>query len=345
MIVEMEKSASEEEIEAVITRIKREKFAARLEKGEERTVVCVLGSNTGGTDTSIFEVLPGVKKVIRIMSPFKLASRDFRKKDTVVKIGDVEIGGQEVVIIAGPCAVESKEQVLSCVELARDLGFKILRGGAFKPRSSPFQFQGLGERGLEILAEAREKTGLPVVTEVTSPEKVSLVAKYADALQIGARNMQNYELLKAAGCAGKPILLKNGIGAKVEELLTAADYLLNCDHCQVVLCERGINTFRNSETRFTLDVSAVPVVKRLSHLPVIVDPSHAAGKFYYVPALARAGIAAGADGLIIEIHPDPKSALCDGSQALTFSDFKRLMPELRKTAEAIGREMSFGKRR
>lgn len=339
MIIEMEKGATKTDIGAVVARVKEKKLEARLEQGEERTVICVVGSNTGRVETQIFEVLPGVKKVIRIMSPFKLASRDFRKRNTVVEIGNVEIGGREVVIIAGPCAVESKEQVFACAELAKDLGVRMLRGGAFKPRSSPFQFQGLGEKGLEILAEAREKTGLPIVTEVTSPERVPLVAKYADFLQIGARNMQNYDLLKAAGSASKPVLLKNGIGARVEELLMAADYLLNCDHCQVVLCERGISTFRNSEIRFMLDVSAIPVVKRLSHLPIIVDPSHAAGKFHYVPALARAGIAAGADGLIIEIHPDPKNALCDGSQALTFSDFKRLMIELKGVAKAIGREI------
>ncbi len=337
MIIEMQKGAEENAIKGVVERVKEQGFDVQLNKGQEKVVIAVLGSNTGSIDTQIFEVLPGVEKVFRIMNPFKLASRDFKSENTVVKIGDVEFGGNKVVVMAGPCSVESEEQILACARLVQKLGGKILRGGAFKPRTSPFAFQGLKENGLKLLAKARKETGLLIITEVVAPEDLDLTAEYADILQIGTRNMQNYRLLETAGRSGRPIVLKRGFASTLEEWLMAADYLLaNDNYHQVILCERGIRTFGNS-TRFTLDVGAIPVVKRFSHLPVIIDPSHAAGYWGYVPSLAKAAIGAGADGLLIEIHPDPKKALSDGAQSLTFSDFSRLMEELKGIAAAIGR--------
>jgi len=338
MIIEMQKGVDEENIQKVIDRVKEKGFDVQLNLGQERTVVAVLGSGTEKIDTQIFEVLPGVEKVFRIEKPFKLASRDFNKENTIIKIDDVEIGGNKIVVMAGPCAVENEEQILSCARLVKKLGGKILRGGAFKPRTSPFSFQGLGEKGLKLLDAARKETGLLIITEVLASEDVDLVAQYADILQIGARNMQNYRLLEKAGKSGKLVLLKRGFAATLEEWLTAADYLLRENNSNVILCERGIRTFGNS-TRFTLDVGAIPVVKRLSHLPIIVDPSHAAGYFGYVAALAKAGIAAGADGLLIEIHPYPQKALSDGAQSLTFSDFSRLVEELKGLCAAIGRKI------
>ncbi len=334
----MEKGVDEETVQRVVERVKKKGFDAQLSPGQEKVTIAVLGSGTGKVDTQIFEVLPGVKKVFRIESPFKLASRDFKKENTIVKVDGVEIGGNKIVIMAGPCAVESEEQILSCARLVKELGGKVLRGGAFKPRTSPFSFQGLGEEGLKLLALAREETGLLIITEVLASEDVNLVAKYADILQIGARNMQNYRLLEAVGKSGQPVLLKRSFAATLEEWLTTADYLLRENNSNVILCERGIRTFGNS-TRFTLDVGAVPVVKRFSHLPIIVDPSHAAGYFGYVAALAKAGIVAGADGLLVEIHPCPQEALSDGAQSLTFSDFSRLMKELKALSAAIGREI------
>lgn len=327
MIIEMKQDVTEEQIEAVCNLIQEKGFEAQQNTGRERTVIAVLGSNTGQADTQIFERMPGVEKVFRIEKPFKLASRNFHHEDTLVKVKDAVIGGGKPVIMAGPCAVEDKDQIISCAEIVKELGGEVLRGGAFKPRSSPFSFQGLGEEGLELLAEAREQTGLAVMTEVVSPEDVGLVSEYADILQIGSRNMQNFKLLEKAGSREKPVLLKRGLASTIEEWLTAADYLLRGGKSEVILCERGIRTFGNY-TRFTLDIGAVPVVKRFSHLPVIVDPSHAAGYFEYVPSLAKAGIAAGADGILVEIHPEPVKALSDGAQSLTFSDFSRLVGEI-----------------
>jgi len=338
MIIEMEKGASQKLIDGVVRKVRELGFDVQPNIGEKETVIAVLGSNTGEVDTQIFETLPGVKKVIRIMSPYKLASRDFSNKKTIVKINGVEIGGSNVVIMAGPCAVESEEQILACAKEVKKLGGQILRGGAFKPRTSPFAFQGLKLEGLKFLAKARKETGLIVVSEVVSVNDVPLVSEFVDILQIGARNMQNYSLLTAVAESKKPVLLKRGFAATIEEWLMAADYLLRGNGFNVILCERGVRTFDNS-TRFTLDVGAIPVVKRLSHLPIIVDPSHAAGNFRYVPVLARAATAAGADGLIIEIHPDPQNALSDGAQSLTFSDFARLIGEIRIIAEAIGRKI------
>ena len=336
MIVEMRRGSTQEEVDGVVQRARSHGLEVQLNLGAEKTVVALLGSNTGQLNTDLFAVLPGVASVTRVMKPYKLASREFDTVDSIVSVDGVEIGGKRVVVIAGPCTVENEAQLMEAASVAKEEGAVMLRGGAFKPRTSPFSFQGLGEAGLELLAKAREKVGLPVVTEVIDPQHVSPVAKHADMLQIGARNMQNYTLLTEVGKSKCPALLKRGLSATVTEWLTAADYLLSQGHDQVVLCERGIRTFEDS-VRFSLDISSIPVVKMASHLPVIVDPSHAAGHYALVPAIAKAAVAAGADGLIIEIHPNPKEALVDGLQALTPSDFSRLMKELKAIAESVGR--------
>ncbi|MBI2042397.1 MAG: 3-deoxy-7-phosphoheptulonate synthase [Candidatus Nealsonbacteria bacterium] len=337
MIIEMQTAASQDSIRRVIGKIRGLECEAQINAGQEKVVIAVLGRDTGSIATEIFEALPEVERVFRIMQPHKLASRDFQQDKTVVKIGDVEIGGQAVIIIAGPCAVESEEQVLLTARLVKKLGAKILRGGAYKPSTSPFKFQGMGEDGLRILAAAKEETGLKIVTEVLSPRDVELVSECADILQIGARNCQNYDLLEEVGQAGKPILLKRGFGMSITEWLQAADYILRRNNPNLILCERGIKTFEPS-TRYTLDISAVPVIKRFSHLPVIVDPSHAAGDRRYVPDMARAA-AVIADGLLIEVHPNPMEALKDGPQSLTFSGFTELMADLKRLTAAIGREI------
>ena len=340
MIIEMRKGAQKSEIRQVVAKVRELDMEAQLNEGSEKTVIAVLGSNTGEVDTQIFEVLPGVEKVVRIMKPYKLPSRDFKKENTIVKVNGVEIGGKEVVVMAGPCAVETEEQVISTAKLVKSQGAKILRGGAYKPSTSPFGFRGLREEGLKILAKAKQEMGLPVITEVLDPRDVGIVAQYADILQIGTRNAQNFPLLEEVGKTKLPVLLKRGLSATIEEWLQAADYILRLreNGPQLILCERGIRTFSNA-TRFTLDISAVPVIKGLSHLPVIVDPSHAAGHWKLVPDLAKAGVAVGAAGLLIEVHPNPKKALKDGPQSLTFSDFSRLMSELKVIAKAVGREM------
>lgn len=340
MIIEMKKGASVEEINQATGRVKELGFEAQVNSGTDRTVIAVLGSDTGNLDTGVFEVLAGVEQVVRMQKSYKLSSRDFKAKDSIVRFGNVEIGGSStLVVMAGPCSVEKDPEVtLACARVAKQKGAKFIRGGAFKPRTSPFAFQGLGEEGLKILASARKETGLLVVTEVVSPEDVELVARYADLLQIGARNMQNYRLLEAAGKSHKPVLLKRGLSATIEEWLQAADYILksNGENPNVILCHRGIRTFDNS-TRFTYDVGAIPLLKKLTHLPVITDPSHAAGKFDLVPAYAKMAVAGGTDGLIIEIHPDPKNALSDGAQSLSFNDFSRMMDELENLAGLMGR--------
>ncbi len=337
MIIVMKMGASEKEIQEVIARVEDMGYKTHLSRGEERTIIGIIG-NGRPLNRQLFERLPGVEKTVPILRPFKLASREFHPQDTVISICDVTIGSKEVVVMAGPCAVESREQTLETARAVKEAGAKILRGGAFKPRTSPYSFQGLGEKGLEILAEAREETGLLVVTEVMSPEKVPLVAKYADILQIGARNMQNYALLHAVGESGKPVLLKRGMMSTIEELLLSAEYILSHGNYQVMLCERGIRTFE-TYTRNTLDISAVPLLKELTHLPVIVDPSHGTGKWQLVGPVAKAAVAAGADGLLIEVHPHPEEALSDGAQSLKPGNFARLMRELRKVAEAVGRSL------
>ena len=338
MIVEMRTRARPAEVEAVVERARSLQLDVQLNLGTDKTVVAILGSNTGQLSTDIFAVLPGVERVSRIMKPYKLASREFKKKDSIVSIDGVDIGGKRVVVMAGPCAVESEQQLLDAARIIKKAGASVLRGGAFKPRTSPFSFQGLERAGLELLARAREQTGLPIVTEVVEPRAVTLVARCADILQVGARNMQNYALLTKIGKSRHPVILKRGFSCTVTEWLTAADYLLAEGNSQVVLCERGIRTFEDS-TRFSLDICSIPVLKRFTHLPVIVDPSHAAGHYSYVPALAKAAVAAGADGLLIEVHPNPKEALVDGLQSLTPSDFARLMRELKPVAEALGRSL------
>jgi 3-deoxy-7-phosphoheptulonate synthase len=338
MIVEMRLRAPKAEVDAVIDRAKAMGFEVQLNRGTEKVVLAILGSNTGQVSTDIFGVLPGVESVSRIMKPYKLASREFKPKDTVVPVRGVKIGGKKIVVMAGPCAVENKKQLMEAAKIVQDAGATVLRGGAFKPRTSPFSFQGLEKAGLEMLAEAREKTGMPVITEVVDTHDVTMVAKYADILQVGARNMQNYALLTKVGKTKQPVVLKRAFSCVISEWLTAADYLLAEDNPNVILCERGIRTFETA-TRFSMDIAAMPVVKRFSHLPIIADPSHAAGHYTLVPALAKAAIAAGADGLLIEVHPNPKEALVDGIQSLSPSDFARLMKELRVLAEAVGRSI------
>lgn len=336
MIVEMKKGASTTEIDSVVTRAGSLGLDIQLNLGTNKTVVALLGSNTGQIDTQIFAVLPGVESVTRIMKPYKLASREVKSTDSLVSIDGIEVGGKYIVVIAGPCAVESEEQLMETAKAIKESGAKILRGGAFKPRTSPFSFQGLQKHGLEILFKARERFSIPVVTEVVDPHEVSLVNKYTDILQVGSRNMQNFALLTNIGKSKSPVILKRGFSCSITEWLTAADYLLAEGNNKVILCERGIRTFEDS-TRFSLDISSIPVVKKSCHLPIIVDPSHAAGHYSLVPSIAKAAIAAGADGLLIEVHPNPKEALVDGLQSLTLDNFERLMAELRAIAKAIGR--------
>jgi len=336
MIVEMRKGAKKQEVDAVVQKAKSLDLGVQLNIGTDKTVVALLGSSTGQIHTDVLAVLPGVESVTRIMKPYKLASRAFKPKDTIVRCSGVEIGGPRIVVIAGPCAVESEEQLMQAASAVKKAGASILRGGAFKPRTSPFSFQGLQTKGLELLAKARNEYGIPVVTEVVNTQDVDLVASYVDMLQIGSRNMQNFALLTNAGRSRRPVVLKRGFSCTITEWLTAADYLLAEGDDQVILCERGIRTFEDS-VRFSMDISALPVVKKNCHLPVIVDPSHSAGHYSLVPAMAKAAVAAGADGLLIEVHPNPKEALVDGLQSLSTSDFMRLMEELRVIAKAIGR--------
>jgi 3-deoxy-7-phosphoheptulonate synthase len=337
MIVVMKRSATNAQIASVTARVEQLGYQAHLSEGEERTIIGVIG-NGRPLDRAYFERIDGVERTVPILRPFKLASRDFHPQDTVVTVDEVSIGGRQLVVIAGPCAVESRDQLLETARAVKQAGARVLRGGAFKPRTSPYSFQGLGEEGLRLLAEAREATGLPVVTEVMDPQMVPLVSTYADMLQIGARNMQNYALLHAVGEAQRPVLLKRGMMSTVEELLMAAEYVLSHGNDRVILCERGIRTFE-PYTRNTLDISAVPLLKQLSHLPVIVDPSHATGKWELVEPVSRAAVAAGADGLIVEVHPRPEEALSDGTQSLKPARFAALMRDLRNVAEAIGRTL------
>lgn len=338
MIVEMRKHAPQREVDDVVARAKSLGFSVQLNVGTDKTVIAILGGNTGQISTDIFAVFPGVENVTRIMKPYKLASREFKPKDTLVKVSGVEIGGNRLAIMAGPCAVESKKQLEEAARIIKNAGASILRGGAFKPRTSPFSFQGLEKTGLEYLSQVKQKYGLPIITEVVDPHHVGLVAEYADILQVGTRNMQNFSLLTELGRLKHPVVLKRGLANTVTEWLTAADYLLAGGNKDVILCERGIRTFEDS-ARFSMDISSIPVIKKFSHLPIIVDPSHAAGHYSLVPAIARAAIAAGADGLLIEVHPNPKEALVDGLQSLTPSDFKRLMGEIKALAGALGRSL------
>ncbi len=336
MIVEMKAGAGSGEIDGVVQRAESLGFQSQLNLGTEKTVVAILGGNTGFLSTDIFAVLPGVERVTRIMKPYKLASRDFKMEDSVVCLNGIEIGGKRVVVMAGPCAVETEEQLMVVAKAVKESGACVLRGGAFKPRTSPFSFQGLGGIGLELLAQAKARYNMPVITEVLDPRDVNIVSQHADIIQVGSRNMQNFALLTAIGKDKSPVVLKRGFSCTVTEWLTAADYLLAEGNSHVILCERGIRTFEDS-IRFSLDISSIPVIKKASHLPVIVDPSHAAGHYSLVPAIAKAAVAAGADGLLIEVHPNPKEALVDGLQSLTPSDFARLMEERKLVAKSVGR--------
>jgi 3-deoxy-7-phosphoheptulonate synthase len=336
MVIVMRAEATEEHLAAVVQRIESSGFRAHVSRGTERTIVGVIGDERP-VETQGFEALPGVERVVPILHPFKLASREFQPEDRVIELpAGVRLGGRDVVMMAGPCAVESREQLLAATEAVAALGVSVLRGGAFKPRTSPYSFQGLGEKGLLMLREVADEFGMAVVTEVLSPEDVPLVAEYADMLQIGTRNMANFSLLRVVGNADRPVLLKRGLASTLDELLLAAEYILSQGNERVAVCERGIRSFEPS-TRFTLDINAVPVLKRLSSLPVVVDPSHGTGRATLVTPVARAAVAAGADGLLVEVHPNPPEALSDGAQALTPAAFAELMEDVRSVAEAIGR--------
>ena len=335
MMIVMSANATPAEIENVVKVVSANGLRAHLSTGAERTVIGAIGDGRL-VQKDQFMYLPGVDHIIPISRPYKVASRELYPENTVFALDGVKIGGDEIILIAGPCSVESRSQLIETAIAVREAGAHALRGGAFKPRTSPYTFQGMGEAGLEILAEARQITGMPVVTEVMSPEQIPLVSRYADVLQVGARNMQNYSLLHAVGESQQPVLLKRGMSATVEELLMAAEYILSHGNRRVILCERGIRTFEPS-TRNTFDINAIPVLKTLTHLPVVADPSHGTGKWELVTPVARAAVAAGADGLIVEVHPNPAQALSDGAQSLKPENFARLVADVRRVAEAIGR--------
>ena len=338
MIIVLKAGSSDAEVEDVCRRIERMGYQAHTIRGELRTVIGAVGDDRGKERLKSLESLECVETVQPILQPFKLASREVRAEPTVVPVNGERIGGKAIVVMAGPCSVESREQVLDVAHKVKAAGARILRGGAFKPRTSPYAFQGLEEEGLKYLAEAKRETGLPVVTEVMEPEKVDLVAQYSDILQIGARNVQNFSLLRRVAETKKPVLLKRGMATSIQEWLLSAEYVLSGGNPHVILCERGIRTFETS-TRYTLDLSAVPVVKKLSHLPVVVDPSHGTGHWEYVEAMAMAGVAAGADGLIIEVHPKPEEALSDGPQSLKPDRFAAMMQRVRRVAQALDRDL------
>jgi 3-deoxy-7-phosphoheptulonate synthase len=337
MIIVMHAGAVAADLDRVVSRVESLKLRPHVIVGTERTVVAVVGDERDATGAG-FETLPGVASVLPILAPYKVASREVQAETTLVKAGPLEVGGSRIGVIAGPCSVESVEQIVGTARAVKAAGATGLRGGAFKPRTSPYSFQGMKEKGLELLAEARQATGLAVVTEVVAPEDVPLVARYADVLQIGARNMQNYRLLEAVGRTQTPVLLKRGPAATVEELLLAAEYILDAGNLQVMLCERGIRTFE-THTRFTLPLATVPWLHARTHLPVVVDPSHGTGHANLVESMAAASVAAGADGLIIEVHPDPKCASSDGAQTLDFAAFGRMMDVCRRVAVAVGRSL------
>ena len=337
MIVVMKSGATQQQIDHVIGRVEQLGLRSHVIVGTERTVIAALGEKRDGAKQAL-ETGEGVEKVVPILAPYKMASTEVKKERTLVETRNLKIGAGRVGVIAGPCSVESREQILEIARIVKDAGATGLRGGAFKPRTSPYSFQGMKEKGLELLAEARDETGLAVVTEVMAPEHVRMVAEYADVLQVGARNMQNYPLLEAVGESELPVLLKRGPAATVDEFLLAAEYVLNTGNTRVMLCERGIRTFED-HTRFTLPLATVPYLHQTTHLPVVVDPSHGTGKASLVATMARAAIAAGADGLIVEVHPDPEKALSDGFQALTPAAFRQMMADCRRVAAAVDRQM------
>jgi 3-deoxy-7-phosphoheptulonate synthase len=338
MLIVMSHNASDDEIRDIVQVIEEMGYEARPIPGRQRTAVGLVG-NDGRVDAGRLECLPGVLEVISVSQPYKQVSREWKEEDTVVTLPNgTRIGGDEIAIIAGPCAVESEDQILRVAGELRGMGATVLRGGAFKPRTSPYSFQGLGEDGLRLLARAREETGMAVVTEALDPDGVSLVAEYADIVQIGARNMHNFALLRRAGQVGKPVLLKRGMSATIDELLLAAEYILHEGNPNVILCERGVRSF-DTHTRNLLDLTAIPVIQKLSHLPIIADPSHGTGIRAKVIPMARAAVAAGADGIMVEVHPDPAKALSDGSQSLFPEQFGELMDQIQVIAQAIGRSL------
>jgi 3-deoxy-7-phosphoheptulonate synthase len=337
MIIVMKINAAQNDLKAVIRKVEELGFKPHISKGEKKTIIGMVG-NDKKVDPQVFTVMSGVENVVPIMKPFKLASREFKQRSTIVSANKVKIGTNEIIIMAGPCAVENRRQIVTTAEAVSRAGAKVLRGGAFKPRTSPYSFLGLGEEGLKLLREAGNQTGLAIVTEVMSPQHVDLVSSYSDVLQIGTRNMQNFALLEAVGKATKPVLLKRGLMSTVEELLMSAEYILSNGNPNVILCERGIRSFEKY-TRNTLDISAVPMIKNLSHLPVIVDPSHATGQRELVGPVSKSAVAAGADGLLIEVHPEPEKALSDGAQSLLPKEFEDLMKDLKKVAKAVGRSL------
>jgi 3-deoxy-7-phosphoheptulonate synthase len=337
MIIVLKKDATEEVIDHVVEKIKGLGLAVHISRGQERTIIGAIGDESVLAGTAL-EALPGVEKVMPILKPYKLVSREFKSEDTVIDVGGVNIGGRSVQVIAGPCSVEGRDTLLATAREVKEGGARLLRGGAFKPRTSPYSFQGLGEQGLKFLAEAKKETGLQIVTELMDPRDTELVSEYADIIQIGARNMQNFRLLTDVGRLKKPVLLKRGLSATIKEFLMSAEYIASQGNKEIILCERGIRTFETS-TRNTLDLSSVPVLKEETHLPVFIDPSHAVGRWNLVGALSKASVAVGADGLMIEVHNDPENALCDGAQSLKPGRFLELMKELKKVAESVGRTM------
>ena len=337
MMIVMHPGASKQEVQDVITAIADHGLNSHVIEGVERTVIGAVG-DSHDVSPDAFSVLPGVESVMRISQPYKLASRQFKPENSVIPFKGFSVGGDEIAIMAGPCSVESRAQLLEIAHAVREAGAHALRGGVFKPRTSPYVFQGLGEQGLEYMAEAREQTGLPIVAEVMSVAQLEMMTKYVDILQVGARNMQNYSLLRALGEVRTPVLLKRGLSATIDELLMASEYILSGGNRSVMLCERGIRTFETA-TRNTTDINAIPVLKSLTHLPVILDPSHSTGYFEFVTAVAKAGIAAGADGLIIEVHNDPAHALSDGRQSLKPEVFAKLVKQVKAVAEAVDRRL------
>ena len=333
MIVVMNADATKNELDSVLSHVREAGLKPSVTYGAERNIVGVVGGAITSDLASSLERLPGVMEILRVSRPFKLTSREFHPDDTVIDVAGTTVGGSDLTIMAGPCSVESEEQMVATAKAVKEAGATILRGGAFKPRTSPYSFRGLGEEGLKHLATAREATGLPVITEVMTVEDIDLVHRYADVLQIGARNMQNFNLLDEIGKQDKPVMLKRGLSATIEEWLLAAEYILDKGNSQVMLCERGTRTFE-TYTRNTLDISAIPLAQRLSHLPVICDPSHGTGKWYLVPPMAVSAVAAGANGIMVEVHPSPDHAKSDGAQSLTFENFNRLMGQVRAIYQA-----------
>lgn len=338
MFIVMQQGHTEGELADILERLTQMGFSGHVSQGVERTVVGVVGRTYPELKETL-EMWPGVDDVVPISRPHKLSGREFQPQDTVIKVGDVTIGGEVLVVMAGPCAVETEEQLLEAARAVKAAGANILRGGAFKPSTSPYSFRGLGKNGLELLAQASKETGMPVITEVMTPQDVELVSRYADILQVGTRNMQNFILLDEVGKTRKPVMLKRGMSATIQEWLLSAEYILAQGNRQVMLCERGIRTFE-TYTRNTMDISAIPIIKKLSHLPIIADPSHGTGKWHLVTPLSLAAVAAGADGLMIEVHPSPDQALKDGAQSLTFDNFQQLMAQVVPVAASVGRKMA-----